>query len=107
MEFAVKQSNGRLKVEGALVLSTARQASQALRNAADAHELDLSAVKQVDSSALALVLAWLRAAGRNGRRPVIIGTPDVLIDIATTSNVDQLLVEFGDREQSARDEARD
>ena len=53
--------------------------------------LDLSAVTQVDSAALALLLAWLRSAREAGRSLSIVGAPPALQSLASLYDVDSIL----------------
>ena len=53
--------------------------------------LDLSAVTQVDSAALALLLAWLRSAREAGRSFSIVGAPPALQSLASLYDVDSIL----------------
>jgi len=50
--------------------------------------VDLSAVEEVDSSALAVLLAWRRAAGHPLR---LVGTPAALESLAGLYRLDELL----------------
>jgi len=52
---------------------------------------DLSRVKQCDSSAVALVLAWQRAAHARGQRLELNGVPLSLRSLATLYGVDSLI----------------
>ncbi len=61
--------------------------------AGDAH-FDLSAVRQVDSSAVALLLAWQREAQARGARLALSGLPAALKSLATLYGVDELIPAF-------------
>jgi len=52
---------------------------------------DLSAVKAVDSAAIALLLTWQRAAQTVGKRIAMTGCPPGLMSLAKLYGVDQLL----------------
>jgi phospholipid transport system transporter-binding protein len=52
---------------------------------------DLSAVKRCDSSAVALLLAWQRAAHARGLRLELEGVPADLCSLATLYGVDSLI----------------
>lgn len=54
-------------------------------------EFDLSAVRQIDSSAVALLLAWQREAGARGAHLVVLGAPPALTSLARLYGVDELL----------------
>ncbi|MFZ5541796.1 MAG: STAS domain-containing protein [Pseudomonadota bacterium] len=52
---------------------------------------DLSAVREVDSSAVALLLAWQREAQARGARLVLSGLPPALKSLAELYGVDELI----------------
>lgn len=54
-------------------------------------DFDLSAVRQVDSSAVALLLAWQREAQARGTRLSLHGWPAALKSLATLYGVDELI----------------
>ncbi|GAB4465146.1 MAG: STAS domain-containing protein [Burkholderiaceae bacterium] len=54
-------------------------------------DFDLSAVRQVDSSAVALLLAWQREAQSRGARLALSGLPAALKSLATLYGVDELI----------------
>ncbi len=53
--------------------------------------LDLAAVHEIDSSALSVILAWLRTAGEHGVALRIVSPPASLISLATLYGVCELL----------------
>jgi len=54
-----------LRIEGAMTLASARRLEEAARASLPlARRIDLAAVSEVDSSAIALLFGWMRAAGR-------------------------------------------
>ena len=53
-------------------------------------QIDLSAVKRCDTSAVALLLAWQRAARARGTRLELRGIPPALHSLATLYGVDAL-----------------
>lgn len=55
--------------------------------------LDLSAVTEVDSSALSLLLEWRREAGRNGRSIRFLNLPANLRSLAQLYGVTELIGE--------------
>lgn len=57
-------------------------------------EFDLSAVRQVDSSAVALLLAWQREAQAHGARLALSGLPAALRSLAKLYGVDELIPAF-------------
>lgn len=54
-------------------------------------EFDLSAVANVDSSAVALLLAWSRAARAQGKRLKVSGVPRGVTSLARLYGVESLL----------------
>lgn len=56
--------------------------------------LDFSAVSVVDSSAVAVVLAWVRILQGRGLRPTLIAVPDKLVSLMRLYGVYGLLEEF-------------
>lgn len=83
-----------MKLEAtALTTETARQwtgfASQAL--AAGETEIDLSAVKEVDSAAVALLLQWRRDAQASGKALSFTSVSPQLASLASLYGVDALL----------------
>jgi phospholipid transport system transporter-binding protein len=53
--------------------------------------IDLSAVKKVDSAAVALLLQWQREAARAGKHVVFAGVPPALCSLATLYGMDEVL----------------
>lgn len=58
--------------------------------------LDLSAVKSLDSSAVAIVLAWIRILQQAGRQPVLRGAPEKMMTLARLYGVRGLIEPFLD-----------
>lgn len=82
-----------LRLDGALTMSTVGARIEAGRVKAGAGDLtvDLSAVTEADSAALALLFDWLRAA-RAGRHTLqVTGLPTGLRSLAALYGVDELL----------------
>jgi len=52
---------------------------------------DLESVRQVDSAAVALLLAWQREAAASGRRIALTHVPPALVSLAILYGVDGLL----------------
>ena len=79
-----------VKLEGELTLETA---AACLGRALPAGNLmfDFSGVTRVDSSALALLLAWLRRAKAGGRAVELRALPEPLLALARLYGVDALL----------------
>ncbi|MCB1889989.1 MAG: STAS domain-containing protein [Rhodocyclaceae bacterium] len=85
----IEQQGDRLVVSGPMTMGEAprlRQAGLAVLAKGSAC-IDLSGVEAVDSSALAVLLAWQRA----GRRLPIEGAPASLRSLATLYRLDELL----------------
>ncbi len=82
-----------LKLAGPLTLAqvSARLGEGRARIAQGLEVVDLSAVTQVDSAALALLLAWLRSAREAGRTLSIVGAPPALQSLASLYDVDSIL----------------
>ncbi len=55
------------------------------------NKYDLSALKQVDSASVAVMLAWQRAAIRSGRRLCFLNVPHSLVSLADLYGVTELL----------------
>ncbi|MFA9438552.1 lipid asymmetry maintenance protein MlaB [Uliginosibacterium sp. sgz301328] len=90
----ILERDGVLVIEGAMTTDTANlllQHGEPLVTAAD-RTLDLSAVGEVDSSALALVLAYMRAARKAGRRFSVINAPQTFLSLAALYDVSEVLL---------------
>ena len=93
----IERADGGLRVTAPMVIANARTLLEAgggfLRSGsqADLTLLDLAAVVDVDSSALAVVLAWLRAASERGVALHIANPPASLISLAKLYGVSELL----------------
>lgn len=89
----IRVEGERMVVSGPLTLEGAaaalRQGNQAI--AAGARTVDLAGVAELDSSALALLLAWLREARRHRRELTIANLPQGLSTIARLYGVAELL----------------
>lgn len=86
--------NGRLA--GAVTfdnLDEVRRVGEALIGAAEAQtiEIDCSGLNEASSVAVALLVAWRRAAGASGKSIVFRGTSRALRDIASFSGVNGIL----------------
>jgi phospholipid transport system transporter-binding protein len=57
-------------------------------------EFDLSGVSRCDSSAVAVLLEWRRAAGARGLALRVSGSPAGLVSLATVYGVESLLPAF-------------
>ena len=89
----IKRQGDQMVVSGALTLATV---ARALREGSDAiamgaRTVDLGEVGELDSSALALLLAWLREAKRRNRDLSFTRLPEGLTTIASLYGVAELL----------------
>lgn len=74
----IKRQGESLLVQTAMVFGTATALLDAGRQALDdsVEHIDLAAVREADSSALAVLLGWARTADSQGRRLRFIHLPD-------------------------------
>jgi len=89
----IRRAGDKLTLSGPVTLSGVSAMLQE-GNAAiaeGARSVDLSGVEELDSSALALLLAWLREAKRQGRDLVFVNLPSGLTTIARLYGVADLL----------------
>ena len=89
----IRREGDVMQVSGALTLASVA-ADLALGKAAiaeGARSVDLAGVGELDSSALALLLAWLREAKAAGRSLVFANLPESLRTIARLYGVQDLL----------------
>jgi phospholipid transport system transporter-binding protein len=89
----LKREGDKLMVSGPLTLATV---ARALREGSDAialgaRTIDLGGVEELDSSALALLLAWLRAGKRRNLSLSLTRLPEGLTTIASLYGVAELL----------------
>ena len=102
------ERDGRLFVQGAMTMvqAAALLAAGESRCAAADWIIDLVEVEQADSSALAVVLAWLRSAKASGRCLQIANPPLAFSSLSVLYGVDGLLAAFlhggSDRVSDAR-----
>lgn len=85
---------GRYQVSGRLGFETVPEVwrkSRAVLDDGAASVIDLGAVTQVDSAALALVIEWLRWARSHGKQLGLVNMPEALRALARISEVDNLL----------------
>jgi len=89
----MQREGERLLVTGPVTLANVAQALQegyaAIRAGAGA--VDLAGVTELDSSLLAMLLAWMREAALSGRTLRLDNLPAGLITIAQLYGVDELL----------------
>ncbi|HMV53337.1 MAG TPA: STAS domain-containing protein [Rhodocyclaceae bacterium] len=92
-DAAIRESGGRLAVTGSLTIpQAARLLEEGARfvSARDAL-FDLAAVEQVDSSGVAVILGWMRAAQAAGHKVSVANAPGSLRSIAQLYGVDDIL----------------
>lgn len=89
----IREADDRLVVEGAMTLprASALLAAGVGAMAKDPAVFDLSAVSEVDSSAIAIVFAWMREAQRQGTRFQIVNPPQDMLSLANVYGVSDLL----------------
>jgi phospholipid transport system transporter-binding protein len=89
----IRREGERMVVSGALTLATVAGALREGRAAIGegARTVDLAGVGELDSSALALLLAWLREAKRQQRELSFTNLPQGLTTIARLYGVAELL----------------
>ena len=89
----IQREGERLLVNGPVTLENVAQVLEegyaAIRGGAGA--VDLAGITELDSSLLAMLLAWLREAAQAGRRLRLDNLPGGLITIAQLYGVDELL----------------
>ncbi|WP_175946510.1 MULTISPECIES: STAS domain-containing protein [unclassified Caballeronia] len=86
-------TGGRFQTAASLTHESAKAALEAglSRIAAGATEVDCAPLRQFDSSALAVLLAWQRAATARGAALGIVNIPSGLASLAQAYGVDTLL----------------
>ncbi|EXI64977.1 MAG TPA: STAS domain-containing protein [Candidatus Accumulibacter phosphatis] len=90
-------TDGGLRVSAPMVIANARQLLDAgrnclrARNSATLTVLDLAEVSEVDSSAVGLILAWLRTASERRLELRIANPPASLLSLASLYGVAELL----------------
>lgn len=89
----IDSANGRLRVDCAMVTDNARRLLDLGRAKIVAGEqiVDLSAVSDADSSAVAVMLGWLRHAALNGAVIRFAGVPAGVLSLAELYGVSDLL----------------
>lgn len=89
----IERNAGRLCVHAAMVMANAPALLEAGRAAfrEPTETLDLAAVNEADSSALAVMLAWLRTASAEGRQLGFINVPAGVQALADLYGVDEIL----------------
>ncbi|MEO8037200.1 MAG: STAS domain-containing protein [Betaproteobacteria bacterium] len=89
----IRREDGRLVVEGAITLVnvTALLAEGLGMIDRDCVQIDLAEVTEADSSAVALLIEWARAARRAGRRIVYLNLDNSLRSLVSLYDVGELL----------------
>ncbi len=93
----IEHGDASLRVTVPMVIANARNLLEAGRTllCSGAQQeltlLDLAPVREIDSSALSVILAWLRTAGERGVALRIVSPPASLISLATLYGVCELL----------------
>ena len=89
----IRREDGRIVLSGPVTLANVAQVLEEGRRhlAEGAATVDLAEVSELDSSALALLLAWLREAKAAGRTIVFANLPESLQTIARLYGVQDLL----------------
>jgi len=89
----MRREDNRIVLSGPLTLANVAQVLEEGRRhlAEGAATVDLAEVSELDSSALALLLAWLREAKAAGRSIVFANLPESLQTIARLYGVQDLL----------------
>jgi len=91
----IREDGNRILVEGAMNLSTATslldQGNQLIAGSGANKLFDLSAVTEVDSSGLAVVFGWMRAAKSGAQSLKLTNPPQGLLSMADVYGVSDLL----------------
>ena len=89
----IERSGSRLKIAAPMLYAGAAALLAAGRAALtpDIREIDLSAIQDADSSALAVLFAWLRDAQANNAELRIVSPPAGLLSLAALYGVDEFL----------------
>ncbi|KAK44517.1 STAS domain-containing protein [Caballeronia sp. LZ029] len=91
--MSTQATGGRFQTAATLTHESAKAAldSGLSRIAAGATEVDCAPLTQFDSSALAVLLAWQRAASARGAALDVVNLPSGLVSLARAYGVDTLL----------------
>lgn len=89
----IELSGERLRVVGPMVIASATELKNAgeAALASGASIVDLGQVTEADSSAVAILLAWVRVAQERKQAISILGTPDNIRSLATLYGVAEFL----------------
>lgn len=93
--FSVKRAGDTVSVAGTLTITTASAVLAAASECFDVDSrllnVDLSGLQQVDSSALAVLLEWLRRAARSDQQLAFRDVPERLKQLAQISELEDVL----------------
>ncbi|MFA7387206.1 MAG: STAS domain-containing protein [Thiohalobacteraceae bacterium] len=87
-------ADGRLVLSGELSFDTVvrlRAQAEPLLDRADDIRIDLQDIARSDSAGLALLVEWMRSAGRRGKAIEFLNIPQQMLAIARVSSLDQVL----------------
>lgn len=89
----IEVTEGLVKVTAPMLIGAAAELREAGESALQggASVIDLSAVTEADSSAVAVLLAWTRIAGERGQALSIVGVPNSIRSLANLYGVAELL----------------
>ncbi len=89
----IERTGGRLSVTAPMVISTATTLLEAGKDLLTEQEetIDLQAVPEADSSALAVMLAWMRSGEAAGRSIQFANLPAAITALADLYGVDEIL----------------
>lgn len=89
----IEVADGRVRVTAPMVIGAAAELREAGESAllGGASVVDLSAVTEADSSAVAVLLAWTRIAGERGQALSVVGVPNSIRSLANLYGVAELL----------------
>lgn len=93
MNPQIQRAEGRLAVSGSMTLETAPALlAEGVTALAEAESVfDLAAVADVDSSGLAVLFGWQRAARTQGKVLSVVNPPASLVSLAEVYGVTELL----------------
>lgn len=92
----IAQEGASLRVLAPMVIANARELlilgqEQLSGHSGQVSQVDLSAVTEADSSAIALLFSWIRQAQAKGRSLTIVQPPASLLSLAELYGVSELL----------------
>lgn len=92
-DAAIREDGDRLAVSGSLTIPQAARLLEAGTQLAGSRDalFDLAGVEQIDSSGIAVILGWLRAAQAAGHSLKVANAPQSLRSIAKLYGVEEIL----------------